>query len=152
MSDMPKRRDAHPELMAPSTDLDLEARIALAEQAVIERDERIRARAGLIMHRAQHGLLKHTGWGLGAAVGGLALTWFLSHRAGRSGHHARPDPMESVAREAGFSLAGLLPLIWPFLPGKVKKHVTPGMVSTLMAVATPLLSWALGRGLRGKRR
>lgn len=149
MSDNPKRRDAHPELMAPSMDLDLEARIALAEQAVIERDERIRARTGVIVHRVQHGLLKHTGVGLAAAVGGLALTWFLSHRNGR---RVPPDPIETVAREAGFSLAGLLPLVWPFMPRKVRRHVTPGMASTLLAVVMPLVSLALGRGLRRSRR
>lgn len=147
-NDEPARRDPHPELGSPSTDLDLEAKISLAEQAVIARDERIRRRGALIVHRVQGSVLKHAGAGVAAVAGGLLLTWLLGRRGAG---HARPVPPEGLAREAGFSLAGLLPLVWPFMPRKVRRTVTPGMASTMLAVVTPLLSWALGRRRRPSR-
>jgi hypothetical protein len=147
--DEPTRRDPHPELQSPSTDLDLEAKISLAEQAVIARDERIRRRGALIVHRVQDSVLKHAGAGVAAVAGGLLLTWLLGRRGG--GRPARPEPAEGLAREAGFSLAGLLPLVWPLIPRKVRRGVTPGMASTMLALVTPVLSWALGRRRRPSR-
>jgi hypothetical protein len=148
MNDTAARRDPHPELHTPPPDLDLEAKIARAEQAVIERDERIRLRASLIVHRTQQGMLRHAGIGVAAAAGGLLLTWLL----GRHGTTPRPEPVQVAAREAGLSLAGLLPIVWHFMPRKVRTHVTPGMASTLLALLTPLLSWALDRRRQPARR
>ena len=135
------RRESHTTAASPSRVLDLDARIALAEQAVIARDERIRLRGAVIVDRVQNGVLRHAGVGVAAVAGGLLLTWLF----GRQGaDRSRPGPWAGAAREAGFSLAGLLPLVWPFMPRKVRKHVTPGMASTLLAFAAPLLSWVLG--------
>jgi hypothetical protein len=143
--DMAQRNAPRPGRPLQLIDLDLDARIARAEQAVIERDERIRQRSALIFHRVQHGVVRHAGLGVAAAAGGALLAWLL----GRTDPGSRgPDPWSDTARGAGFSLAGLLPLVWPFMPRKVRRHVSPGTASTFLAVVMPLVTWALGRRRR----
>jgi hypothetical protein len=130
------QRNPHPEARSPIADLDLEARIVLAEQAVIARDERIRRRSRMIVHRVQHGVLRHAGSGIAVAAGTIVLSWLLGRRTPRAPAPA-PTPAEGIARDAGFSLASLLPLIWPMMPLAVRRRVTPAMASTAIAFAAP---------------
>lgn len=64
-------KDKHPELSAPIVDLGLEARIARAEQAVIDRDARVRGDARAIVGtlRSKRGAVAR---GAAFAVGGIA--------------------------------------------------------------------------------
>lgn len=142
-----ERRNPHPEACAPSTDLDLEAQIALAEQAVIARDDRIRRRSAMIVHRVKHGVLRHAGSGIAVAAGTVVLSWLLGRRAPRPPAPPPPTEAEGIARDAGFSLASLLPLVWPLMPYSIRRRVTPAMASTAIAFAAPLI----GRLFRRKR-
>ena len=73
-------RNPYPEARSPIAVLDLEARIVLAEQAVIARDERIRRRSRMIVHRVQDGVLRHAGSGIVVAAGTVVLSWLLGRR------------------------------------------------------------------------
>jgi len=136
-------RDRNPETTAPIMDLDLETRIIEAELAIMAREARIRVRSHQIKARAQRTLLRHAGSGAAIAAGAGIVAWLVRRR-----HPSAPPPppppeateREHFAREAGLSIASLLPLIWPYLPRKVRKTVTPGTASTVLAMAAPLLA------------
>ncbi|MET0382534.1 MAG: hypothetical protein ABW032_03840 [Burkholderiaceae bacterium] len=137
-------RDRAPSGIGP--DLDLDMQIALAEQAVIERDERIRRRADTVVRRVKSNVLRHTGGGLLAGAATVLLAWWFKRRgaaAAPPGRHpaaGAPSEGEHLARDAGLSLAGLLPLIWPFMPHAVRRSVTPGTVGSVLAFISPLIS------------
>ena len=134
------QRNPHPEARSPIADLDLEAQIVLAEQAVIARDERIRRRSRMIVRRVHDGALRHAGSGIAVAAGTIVLTWLVGRRFPRTAAPAAPpSEAEGIARDAGFSLASLLPLVWPMMPRNVRRHVTPTMASTAIAFAAPLV-------------
>jgi len=138
-------RDRNPEASAPVMDLDLETRIIEAELAIMAREARIRVRGHQIKARAQRTLLRHAGSGAAIAAGAGVVAWLLRRR-----HPSAPPPpapprpeateREHFAREAGLSIASLLPLIWPYMPGKIRKTVTPGTASTVLAMVAPLLA------------
>lgn len=140
-------RNPHPENSSPAIDLDLEARIVRAELAVIARDERIRRRASALFHRVRHDTLRHAGGGLAVGVGTVALAWWLNHRRpappnARAAAAAAETPSngEHVARDAAFSLAALLPVIWPMLPYGLRRHLTPNSAGNLITLVTPLVA------------
>jgi hypothetical protein len=133
-------RNPHPEARSPIADLDLEARIVFAEQAVIARDDRVRQRSGMIVRRVQHGVLRHAGSGVAVAAGTVVLTWLLGRRMPRSPAPPPPTEAEGIARDAGFSIASLLPLVWPLMPHGVRRRVTPAMASTAIAFTAPLFA------------
>jgi hypothetical protein len=138
-------RNPHPETSAPITDLDLEAQIVLAERAVLARDARIRRRTGALVARVKHGALRHAGGGLLLGLGTLALTWWLRRRnppadAAPAAAPSPPSETESVLRDAGLSIAGLLPLIWPLLPRSFRRTVTPGTAGTVLTFVSPLIA------------
>ncbi len=134
----------------PSTpEMSLDDQIALAEQAVIERDLRIRLRAGALVRHAKREAVKHAGGGLllGALTVGLAW-WF--NRATRRNEAAQPaaapqqqpqEPhtFEHLFRDAGLTLAGLLPVLWPMLPRAWRRVVSPGTASTVLTFLAPML-------------
>ena len=144
-------RNPYPEARSPIAVLDLEARIVLAEQAVIARDERIRRRSRMIVHRVQDGVLRHAGSGIVVAAGTVVLSWLLGRRMPRAPAPA-PTPAEGLARDAGFSLASLLPLVWPLMPRAVRRRVTPAMASTVIAFAAPWVARLFRRRRRAPRR
>ena len=138
-------RNPYPENSSPATDLDLEARIALAEAAVIARDARIRRRSRALVQRVERGIVRHSLAGLAVAAGTGLVTWWLGRR--RPGEasaprepEAKPSGAEHFAREAGLSIASLLPLIWPYMPREVRRTVTPGTASTVLAIIAPLFA------------
>lgn len=147
-SNPPKPRNPHPEATAPVTDLDLEAQIVRAERAVIARDARIRLRADAIAHRVRHDVKRHAGGGIAVGLATLALGWWLKrrHPAAAPAAPAADAQSSHLARDAGLSLATLLPLIWPLLPPSWRRRVTPATASTVVSFVTPWLARLLRRG------
>ena len=146
MADTASRR--YPDKPAPLVKLDLEAEIALAELAVIARDQRIRRRAESVVNRVKRETVKHAGGGLLLGVGTVALTWWLNRLSRRNAPPPQPaatpeaephSSFEHLFRDAGLTLAGLLPLVWPMLPRSWRRAVTPGTASTLLTFIAPLL-------------
>ena len=146
-------------LAAPEVEMNLDERIALAEMAVIARDRRIRHRADVLVARVKRDALRHAGSGLLMGVGTVALTWWLNRLSKRRASPpagaaaAAPTPeapptFEHLFRDAGLTLAGLLPVLWPMLPRAWRRLVTPGTAGTLLTFMAPLL----GRLLRRKGR
>ena len=144
-------------LAAPEVEMDLDEQIALAEMAVIARDARIRHRTDVLVARVKRDALRHAGGGLLMGVGTVALTWWLNRLskrrapppAGAAAATPAPDAaptFEHLFRDAGLTLAGLLPVLWPMLPRAWRRIVTPGTAATLLTFIAPLL----GRLLRRK--
>ncbi len=143
-----------PRLPPPVVELDLDKQIALAEQAVIARDARIRRRTDALVVRVKREAVKHAGGGLLLGVGTVALAWWLNRRnapppaAAAAPEPEAPSTFEHLFRDVGLTLAGLLPVLWPMLPRAWRRSVTPGTASTLLTFIAPLL----GRLLRRKTR
>ena len=143
-----------PRLPPPVVELDLDEQIALAEQAVIARDARIRRRTDALVVRVKREAVKHAGGGLLLGVGTVALAWWLNRRnapppaAAAAPEPEAPSTFEHLFRDVGLTLAGLLPVLWPMLPRAWRRSVTPGTASTLLTFIAPLL----GRLLRRKTR
>jgi len=138
-------RNPYPELSAPTTDLSLAAQIARAEEAVIVRDARIRRRTDALVQRVKSDALRHAGGGLAVGVGAVALAWWLNRRKpGASASDVPPatppSEGEHLLRDAGLSLAGLLPLIWPMMPRSIRRNLTPGTAGTVLTFLTPLVA------------
>jgi hypothetical protein len=138
-----------PDAAGALAELDLDTQIALAEQAVIEREARIRRRTRTIVTRVENGALRHAGSGIFVAAGTVVLAWLLGRRA--PAPRRRPSEAEGIARDTGFSLATLLPIIWPLMPRAVSARVTPAMASTALAFASPLFARLFRRRRRARR-
>jgi len=137
-----------PRLPPHVPELSLDEQIALAEEAVIARDARIRRRADALVTRVKRDALRHAGGGLLLGLGTVALTWWLNRLARRSAPppapaaapaQEPPHTFEHLFRDAGITLAGLLPVLWPMLPRAWRRIVTPGTASTLLTFIAPLL-------------
>lgn len=150
----------YPEMSAPIIELDLEAEIARAEQAVIARDLRIRRRAHDVVHRVKHEAVRHAGGGLALGIGTIALTWWLNRLSRR--HAATHEPakapeaeshstFENLFRDVGIMLASLLPMLWPMLPRPWRRTVTPGTAGTLLTYIAPMLGKLFRRKPRPAR-
>jgi len=144
-----------PRLASPVPELSLDEQIALAEQAVIARDARVRRRTDALVARVKRDAIRHAGGGLLLGLGTVALTWWLNRLARK--HPPAPEPaaapaqeppstFEHLFRDASITLAGLLPVLWPMLPRAWRRIVTPGTAGTLLTFIAPLL----GRLLRRK--
>ena len=144
---------------SPSTGPSLDEQIALAERAVIARDARIRLRTRTLVARVKRDAVRHAGGGLLLGIGTVALTWWLNRLSRRNAPAPEPaaaatapqEPpatFEHLFRDAGITLAGLLPVLWPMLPRAWRRLVTPGTAGTLLTFIAPLL----GRLLRRKPR
>lgn len=141
-------------LAAPEVEMNLDEQIALAELAVIARDRRIRHRADVLVARVKHDALRHAGGGLLVGVGTVALTWWLNRLSKRHAPPAAaptPPPPEArptfehLFRDAGLTLAALLPVLWPMLPRAWRRALTPGTAGTLLTFIAPLLGRLLRR-------
>jgi len=144
----------YPETTAPVLELSLEAEIARAEQAVIERDRRVVQRSRAIIGRVRHDAMRHAGGGLLVGVGTVLLTWWINRLVRRHSPPPAPAPapapgshtFEHLFRDAAITLASLLPLVWPMLPRTWRSVVTPGTASTLLTFLAPLLGKMFRRG------
>lgn len=149
-----------PRLAPPLPEPTLDEQIALAEQAVITRDARIRRRTDALVARVKRDAIRHAGGGLLLGVGTVALTWWLNRLARRSAPapepaaapaHETPSTLEHLFRDAGITLAGLLPVLWPMLPRGWRRAVTPGTAGTLLTFIAPLLGRLFRRKPRAQR-
>jgi len=149
-----------PRLPPPAVELSLDERIAIAEQAVIRRDNRIRQRTGMLVRRVKREAVKHAGGGLLLGLGTIALTWWLNRLARRNapppepaaGVPPEPPPtFESLFRDVAITLAGLLPVLWPMLPRAWRRTITPATASTVLTFIAPLLGRLLRRRPRQAR-
>jgi len=128
---------------APEPDLD--EQIRRAEEAVIARDSRIRRRTDLLVQRVKSDALRHAGSGVALGALAIALAWWFKRRrkppaAAAAAPAAAEEDGDHLLRDAGFSLAGLLPLIWPMLPRSWRRGVTPDTASTVLTLCAPLLA------------
>ena len=146
-----------PRLPPPVVELSLDEQIALAERQVIVRDARIRDRTDVLFRRVKHETIKHAGGGALLGLVAVALTWWLNRSSRRNAPPAAsaaapqeepPSTFEHLFRDAGITLAGLLPVLWPMLPRTWRRVVSPGTASTLLTFLAPLL----GRLFRRKPR
>ena len=150
MADADNVKKKYPEMSAPIIELDLEAEIARAEQAVITRDLRIRHRAEMIYHRGKREAVRHAGAGLAVGIGTVLLTWWLNHLS----HRNDPPPeavakvspetashftFESLFRDAAIMLASLLPMVWPMLPRPWRRTVSPNTAGAVLTWLAPLM-------------
>jgi len=147
----------YPENSAPIVRLDLDAEIARAELAVIARERRIRRRADAVVVRVKHEAIKHAGGGLLLGVGTIALTWWLNRLARKNAPPPQPaaapappppSTFEHLFRDAGLTLAGLLPVLWPLMPRAWRRVVSANTAGTVLTFVAPLL----GRLFRRKPR
>ena len=146
-----------PRLAPPAVEMSLDEQIALAEMQVIARDARIRHRADALVRRVKQDVVRHAGGGALLGLGTVALTWWLHWLSRRRAPAPQPaaatqeqpsHTFEHLFREAGITLAGLLPMLWPMLPRTWRRIVTPGTASTLLTFVAPIL----GRLFRRKPR
>jgi len=132
--------------LRPADEPSLDEQIALAERAVIERDQRVRGRADALVRHAKREAVKLAGGGLLLGLGTAALAWWLN----RPGRKPAPAPEEApreqaqassepLLRDAGVLLAGLLPVLWPLLPRTWRRGLKPETAGTLLSLLAPLL-------------
>jgi len=134
------------QLPAEAREASLDERIAMAERAVIARDLRIRRRADALVRHAKREAVKHAGGGLLLGLGTVALTWWLGHLSRRNAPAPAPEPREAghstfehLFRDAGMILASLLPMLWPLLPLRWRRGVTPNTAGTVLTFLAPIL-------------
>ncbi|MDQ2778961.1 MAG: lipocalin family protein, partial [Pseudomonadota bacterium] len=138
-------------------DLDLDTRIALAEQRVVARDLALRFELRSLQSRARvafkpsnlfHNAGKAMGLGGGAVVAAGALLWLWRGRrpslatgssAAQGGE--RDEPIGSASL---FSLASLVGLGWPLMPERVREWLSPGAARMLVSMGAPLLARLFG--------
>jgi hypothetical protein len=141
----------------PPPEMSLDEQIALAEMQVIARDARIRHRTDVLVRRVKYEAIKHAGGGVLLGIGTVALTWWLKRLSRKNAPAPQPaattpeEPpatFEHLFRDAGITVAGLLPMLWPMLPRAWRRTVTPGTASTVLTFLAPLL----GRLFRRKPR
>ncbi len=137
-----------PRLPPTVVEMSLDEQIALAEQQVIVRDARIRHRTDVLFRRVKHETIKHAGGGALLGLAAVAFTWWLNRSSRRNAPPAAPaaapqgespSTFEHLFRDAGITLAGLLPMLWPMLPRTWRRAVSPSTASTLLTFLAPLL-------------
>jgi len=148
---------AEPPTGGPSIrpDDDLEAQVRAAEAEVAARDARIALKLHALEHQARQTLPRpRTAMLAAAGAGAGAFAALLFRRARR---HGRRDertvrvgwmrtrdttaPQPDVVVQAGprFPWAGLIPLMWPLLPGRWRARMSPATATALAGfVATRL--------------
>jgi hypothetical protein len=129
-------KDRHPELSAPILDLSLEARIARAEQAVIDRDARVRRDARSIVDtlRSKRGAALR--WaaiaGAGAAAAGIGYAGYKAWRARKSApaDERRPaQPPKATSFAAEIAVIARIATQWA-----LKLHREQGVSGSLFAM------------------
>ena len=137
-----------PRLPPPVVEPSLDEQIALAERQVILRDARIRHRTDVLFHRVKRETIKHAGGGALLGIVAVGLTWWLNRMSRRNApppapaaapQEEPPSTFEHLFRDAGLTLAGLLPVLWPMLPRAWRRAVSPNTASTVLTFLAPLL-------------
>ena len=130
----------------PRDDIDLDTHIAVVEQRLVSREQRVMGQAQDLSRRvgrlvAPRALLLKAG---GAVLAVAGLAWTLR----RSGPHSpgRSPPAAPVpAAGAAPLLLSLLPMAWPLLPDRWHGRMNPATVATLLGVAAPMVERCLAR-------
>lgn len=133
--------------------LDLDTRIALAEERLMVRDMALQLELRSLQSRAAeafkpanllHSAGKALGVGGGAALAALAAVWVwrgrrpsLATGSATTDAAGRDDPIGSGSM---FSLAGLVGLGWPLMPERIRALVSPGAARMLVTLGAPVLS------------
>jgi apolipoprotein D and lipocalin family protein len=120
-----------PELGMRSIDsaAELDARIFAAEQAVIERDERLRHHARTLTRR-----LRRFTRGMGGSLALAGASMLLSRLLIRRGAPARPsDGHEPLWPR-------MLAFVWPWMPGALRERVSPATAALVIELLQPLLA------------
>lgn len=132
--------------------MNLDARIALVEQRLVARDLSVQLGVAEFKERATAAVQpaalfdragKALGLGGGLALVGTGLLWFWRSRrpslamgGGAAGRAAeRSGSVSGLA-----SLAGLVGLAWPLMPGKVRDSVSPGVARMAISIGLPLVA------------
>jgi hypothetical protein len=123
---------------------DLDAAIARAESAVIERDGRASGKGRLLMREVRRksrlGARVLGGTAAGAFVLGWAMARGRRRRLGEDNARGARRPRDTGARLVDAPWATLVPLLWPLLPVRLRERVSPGMASFLTGIGLPLLA------------
>jgi apolipoprotein D and lipocalin family protein len=120
--------------------LDLDAQIDAAEQAVIDRDRRVRDRASGAVRQVR----AHAGRSIAIGVGAVAGL-FLLFRGTRRRHPglARAGlgaaAVAATGRRRPMMLTRLVAIVWPLLPLSLRQKVSPQAMS-LIGIGLPLLA------------
>lgn len=136
-------RDRHPELCSPILDLSLEARIARAEQRVVDRDARVRGDAARIVGtlRSKRGAAgRWAAIGVGAVA--IGTIGYVGWHAWRGCGAARRDEESGAARGAKSGpglLAGIAALARTAAQWALMLHREQGVAGSLVGMARSLL-------------
>ena len=126
------------------TAIDLEARIAQAEQALVARDHRVQtqwqALTGAAAQAVEQGLQGRRSLGLLGTVARALLAWWLPGLRWLGAARPRAQP-GSERRGRGLPWALLLPWLWPLMPGPVRRRLSAARVLLIAGVAAPVLAW-----------
>lgn len=104
----------------------LDARIAQAEQALIERDRRVRLYGRTLAAAVERRLERLRGPGLFSALAGLVLPGRSRERSGGA---------------RGLSWAALIALLWPWMPAAVRRRISAPTASLIVGMVAPALAW-----------
>lgn len=139
------------------TGLDLDTRIALAEQRVVTRDLALQLELRSLQSRARvafkpanlfHTAGKALGLGGAGALAVAAVVWLWRGRrpslatgssAGGASEHG-----ETIGSTSLFSLAGLVGLGWPLMPERIRERLSPGAARMLVTLGAPVLAQLFG--------
>jgi hypothetical protein len=130
----PQLPPSHPSDGGP----DLDARILAAEHAVLVRDQRMRHEAvvfGDLLRTRVHSSARIAA---AAAIVPFLLGWLMARNKRRAQPVSdRPRHRHSLV-DAPW--AGLVPLVWPLLPERLRSRVSPGLASFLTGIGLPLIA------------
>ena len=137
-------------------ELDLDTRIALAEQRLVARDLAVRLEIRSLTARARVAFKpanlmqsagKALGLGGGMALGAVGLLWLWRSRrpslATGSSSRGRGEH-DSPATSSMFSLASLVGLGWPLMPDRIRDLMSPGVARMLVTLGMPVLGHLFG--------
>lgn len=110
----------------------LDARIALAEKAVIERDRRVQRGAHEVARRLR------ANWPITLGLAFAAAFLLGRMVAPRRGNGARPASPLRASPGSDSPLWRTLPLLWPLLPKNLREKVPSGTVALLSTIAATL--------------
>ena len=148
---------SHAETRAQA-EADIDARILLAEQQLIAREERLRrglTTVGRQVHQATRPARLLQPALLTAAVAVIVLGWPSRKRAPAPASQQQPGTAAAaVARPALFVLLAGIPWTrflshaWPMLPGQWRERLNPATAASILTFGLPLLEGWLARRRR----
>ena len=144
---------AHPTLVRlhPSSGPDLDSRILVAEHAVLVRDQRLRHEAGSFGHLLRERTRHSARIAAVAAVVPFLLGWMMARDRRRPRGDDDDVSRYERARLSDAPWAGIVPLVWPLLPERLRSRMSPGLASFLTGIGLPLLARRAAKRAEKKR-